>query len=418
MIKEKFEDKSNKIRYKIMLFFSMYLTLFGFFIEGPKKAFSGLLDIMRSPGILITDYIGVGGIGATFLNSGLITLISLFILYKLRLRISGVSIASVFLMSGFALFGKNIFNIWLILIGVFIYSKLQKDNISKYVYIGFFGTSLAPAVSEMLFSIGQPLYIRLFLSIGIGLTIGIILPPLSAYLLRVHQGFNLYNIGFTAGIIGTIFVGVLKANGYAPQPTLIWSTGNNIVLSIFLTGLFIIFILIGYFYNDKSFKGYTKIFNYSGRLVTDFISLEGFGLTLINMGVVGFIAMGYVLLVNGDLNGPTIGGILSIVGFGAFGKHPKNIIPIFIGVAIASLTNTVMINEPSMLFAALFGTALAPLAGQFGFKVGILAGFINSSVVLNVGILHNGLNLYNTGFSSGIVAAFLIPIIEAFRKEE
>jgi hypothetical protein len=396
----------------------MYLTLFGFFIEGPKKAFSGLLDIMRSPGILITDYIGVGGIGATFLNSGLITLISLFILYKLRLRISGVSIASVFLMSGFALFGKNIFNIWLILIGVFIYSKLQKDNISKYVYIGFFGTSLAPAVSEMLFSIGQPLYIRLFLSIGIGLTIGIILPPLSAYLLRVHQGFNLYNIGFTAGIIGTIFVGVLKANGYAPQPTLIWSTGNNIVLSIFLTGLFIIFILIGYFYNDKSFKGYTKIFNYSGRLVTDFISLEGFGLTLINMGVVGFIAMGYVLLVNGDLNGPTIGGILSIVGFGAFGKHPKNIIPIFIGVAIASLTNTVMINEPSMLFAALFGTALAPLAGQFGFKVGILAGFINSSVVLNVGILHNGLNLYNTGFSSGIVAAFLIPIIEAFRKEE
>ncbi|MTM05274.1 DUF1576 domain-containing protein, partial [Turicibacter sanguinis] len=31
--------------------------------------------------------------------------------------------------------------------------------------------------------------------------------------------------------------------------------------------------------------------------------------------------------------------------------------------------------------------------------------------------LHAGLNLYNNGFSAGIVAAILVPLIEAFRKE-
>ena len=48
---------------------------------------------------------------------------------------------------------------------------------------------------------------------------------------------------------------------------------------------------------------------------------------------------------------------------------------------------------------------------------GVLAGFINSSVVLNSGILHGGMNLYNTGFSAGIVAAVLVPLLNAFKKK-
>ncbi len=391
---------------------------FGFLVNSPKDIFWGLIDIIKGPDLLITDYIAVGGIGAAFVNAGLLTLATIFILYKLKINISGVSVATVFLMTGFALFGKNIFNVWLIILGVVLYSKVQKDKFSKYVYIALFGTSLAPTITEIIFSLEGPLWVRIFMSIVIGLGIGFFLPPLSGHLLKVHQGFNLYNVGFSAGIMGTIFVSVFRSYGFTPRSNMVWSTGNNMVLVTFLCVLFSSMLITGFYLNHRSLKGLDRIFASSGRLVTDFILLEGFGISLFNMGLNGLVATSYVLLVGGDLNGPTVGGILTVVGFGAFGKHIKNILPIFLGIVLGSLTTSWSVNDPSILLAALFGTSLAPIAGKFGCIYGMTASFINASVVLNVGILHGGLNLYNTGFSSGIVAAILIPIIEAFRKEE
>ncbi|MGE4284849.1 MAG: DUF1576 domain-containing protein, partial [Clostridia bacterium] len=99
-------------------------------------------------------------------------------------------------------------------------------------------------------------------------------------------------------------------------------------------------------------------------------------------------------------------------------KHAKNITPILLGVLAGSISKLWDISDPAIQLAALFGTTLAPISGEFGWKYGILAGFIHSSVVLNVGTIHEGLNLYNNGFAGGLVAAFLVPIIEAFRKEE
>jgi hypothetical protein len=157
---------------------------------------------------------------------------------------------------------------------------------------------------------------------------------------------------------------------------------------------------------------------YSGRLITDFVQIEGVSVTLINIGITGFMSLAYILLIGGDLNGPTIGGILTIAGFSAFGKHPKNISPIFLGVFLGSLTKIFSITDPSIQLAALFGTALAPIAGEYGWKWGVIAAFIHSSVVLNVGYLHGGLNLYNNGFSAGLVAAIMIPVIGVFGKDD
>lgn len=395
----------------------MSFILFGFFADTSKNILAGFTAILREPGILITDYIVIGGVGAAFINAGLLTLFSILLLYLLDINISGISIASIFLMAGFALFGKNILNVWFIILGTFLYAKLQKHSFSKYVYIGLFGTSLAPAISEILFNINLPVGLRIMLALFVGVSIGFLLPPLSSHFLKVHQGFNLYNIGFTAGIIGTILVSISKSYGFITKSNLFWSSGNNLLLSFYLMTLFTSMLFIGYFLEGKSFRSFTNIFSYTGRLVSDYVILEGFGASLMNMGLNGVFAMAYVLLVKGELNGPSIGGILTIVGFGAFGKHLKNITPIFIGVFIGSLTKTWNINDPSIILAALFGTALAPIAGEFGWVYGIAAGFINSSVVLNVGVLHGGFNLYNTGFSAGIVAAVMLPIIEAFRRE-
>ena len=64
----------------------------------------------------------------------------------------------------------------------------------------------------------------------------------------------------------------------------------------------------------------------------------------------------------------------------------------------------------TVAISGLFGTALAPISGVFGPVAGIIAGWLHLAVVQNVGLVHGGLNLYNNGFSAGIVAGFLLPI--------
>ena len=113
------------------------------------------------------------------------------------------------------------------------------------------------------------------------------------------------------------------------------------------------------------------------------------------MAVNGLFATIFILGVGGELNGPTIGGIFTIVGFSATGKHIRNIAPIMFGVLFASFTKRWTINSPSPMLALLFSTTLAPIAGEFGVLMGLLAGFLHSSVALNVGIVYGGMNLYN-----------------------
>ena len=151
-------------------------------------------------------------------------------------------------------------------------------------------------------------------------------------------------------------------------------------------------------------------------LVSRNTAITGFGATLINMAITGLMAIAYILFVGGDLNGPTIGGILTVIGFGAFGKHPRNILPIFGGIYLATLSKTVAANDAVMVLAALLGTTLAPIAGKYGWFWGVTAGFIHCSAVQSVVVLHGGLNLYNNGFAAGIVAAVLIPVIEMAKE--
>ena len=345
-------------------------------------------------------------------------MISIGLLYFLKVDITGAGISTIWLMSGFALFGKNIFNVWFIVLGVWVYAKYQNDKFIKYVYVSLFGTCLAPFVTHMMFGLNIPLFYSIPLGIAIGISIGFILPPLGAYLIRVHQGFNLYNIGFAAGIVGTVFMAIFRSYGMYVESRSIWTSGNNQLLGTFLIVMFASMILIGYLLNKKSFQSLRNIYSYSGRAVTDFVVLEGFAASLVNMGINGIFATTYVLMVNGALNGPTIGGIFTIVGFSAFGKHLKNILPIMLGVIIGNLTQMWNLNDPISLMTVLFGTTLAPVAGSFGWKYGIVAGFLHSSVTVSVADLHGGFNLYNNGFSGGIVAATMIPIIEAVRKDE
>lgn len=396
--------------YKFLFFTSSFFILFGL-VTGNVNIPSQIATIIKSPDYLITDYVEIAGVGGAFFNSGLVMLLFTLLLKLLRVNPTGVSIAAVMTIGGFALFGKNLFNVWPIVAGVFLYTLMVGENLKTYLYVALFGTALAPITTHLVF--GNKFNI---LGIVIVLFIGFFLPPLASFALTLHKGYNLYNVGFTAGFLGMFIGALLRAYDLHPEPRLIWHEKNQILLAVFMFLFFSIVLIFGLKSNGWKLNGYKNILKYSGKLLTDFVLLENEAITFINVGILGLVGTIYVLGVGSKLNGPTIGGIMTLAGFGALGKHPKNVLPVVVGVLIGALTNSQPFNSPAMVLAVLFGTTLAPIAGEFGFLWGVIAGYLHSALVINVGGLHFGMNLYNNGFSGGFVAMFLLPIIEAFKN--
>jgi hypothetical protein len=403
----------------ILLIIAAYAAVFvafGFAVDGPAAVARGLVAILMSRDTLLTDYFGIGGIGAGCVNAGLLTLCACLVYCKSRAKMNGAAVACLFLMLGSALFGKNLLNVWCIVIGFALYSRFKGETFATHINTAFFGVALAPIFSEILFSTSLTPAVSVPLAIATSLAIGFILPPAAAQLFKAHMGFSLYNMGFTAGLVGTLVVALYKSYGFVPDPVFIWTTGNNVLLGVFLSVVFTSMIAVGFYFDRRLLSGLRKVIGTSGQSPTDFIALAGIGPTLANMGLCGAIGMAYILAVGGELNGPVIGAIFTIVGFGAFGKHPRNIVPIMLGVFLGSLAKPWSVDDPSVLLAALFGTTLAPIAGRFGWHWGIVAGFVHSSAAQTVGPLHAGLNLYNNGFAAGIVASVLVPVIIAIRS--
>ena len=399
----------------IVAAYAAAFVLFGAMLQSPVALFAGLADIVTTRDALLTDYFGVGGIGGGCVNAGLLTLAAALVYHWSGARITGASVAALFLVLGFGLFGKNLVNVWAIVLGVYLYARFRREPFASHVNTAFFGAALAPVFSEILFSTSIPFALSLPLALATSLLIGFILAPAAAHLFKAHMGFSLYNMGFTAGIVGTLIVALYKSYGFVPDPVFIWTTGHNLLLGWFLTIVFASMLGVGYFLDRGALEGVRQIMRAPGQAPSDFIALAGFGPTLANMGLTGFVGMIYVLAIGGSLNGPVIGAILTIVGFSAYGKHPRNIAPIMLGVFMGSLLKPWGAADPSATLAALFGTTLAPIAGRFGWGWGLVAGFVHSSAAMSVGPLHAGLNLYNNGFAAGIVASVLVPVILAVR---
>lgn len=392
-----------------------YFIVAGLFMQPVDEIFHGIVKIIREPDFLITDYFVIGGVGASFINAGVLTLICIGIMYALDMNFDGHTITSTCLMFGFSLFGKNLLNIWMILVGVFLYAKYHKTTVKRYLYVGFYGTSLSPIVSQVMHIVDLPLPLRFFLCAATGIVIGFVLPPLSTHVHFSHKGYSLYNVGFAGGIIATVIVSVLKSFGFTIEARLIWFTGQNSTFVLLLSVLFGAMILYGILTDPMALEDYRSILQSYGLGGTDYYKSEGGAAVMINMGINGLAAMLFVILVGGDLNGPIIGGIFTVVGFSATGKHLRNILPVMAGVLIASEAKSWSITDPSALLALLLSTTLAPIAGEFGIIAGVIAGFLHSSVALNVGIVYGGMNLYNNGFAGGLVAMFLVPVIQSIR---
>ena len=409
----------QRIKWSLLLGTALLFFVTSFFWQSPGEILAGLIRINLDPSPLITDYIVIGGLGAALWNSGLIILLGCWMIHMTRARLVGTLMAAVIMVAGFAFFGTNVFNVLPIIGGAWLYARFRKQRFGSVILAAFFGTALGPLVSILAFDLTYPLYISLPLSLMVGVLIGFATPALSGPFLRFHSGYTLYNIGFVAGVLGIISVSILRAYGHKIDSVSILSVNRPWQLTLLLIGIFSFMTIVGLFLNGWSLKGYGKLLGNSGRLVADFDILYGTALTLFNMGLMGFIAIVYVYLVDGPMNGAVVGGILSVAGFAAMGKHPRNTIPVMLGVLLATYTSPVMNHSnTSAVITALFATALAPIAGEYGFFAGVLAGFLHTTFARNVLGTHGGVNLYNNGFSTGFVAAALVPLLRTVRDRK
>lgn len=410
----------EKLRERELLAFSvltaMLMLAAAFLFAAPEQLAEGMRCIIVSRDALITDYFELAGYGASFLNGALVMGIAIGLLTALKIPFTGLTMAALWINAGYALWGKNPLNMLPIILGTALYAKVHHSGMGRYVYTALFGTCLGPFVTEMIFLLPFSGGINVILAAATGIFIGFILPPLAMHTAAMHMGYNLFNVGFAAGILAFVMVCVLRSLGFQSEPVLLWKAGRHPGITAGLFVYFMAAILLGLWITGGEVKGLWRIMRHPGRAVADFVLMDGAGATLINMGLVGLAGTFYILAVDGDFSGPVLGALLTAFGFAAFGVHLKNYLPVLAGVFLSAIISHWNPATPGSQLAAIFAVGLAPIAGQFGAAAGVAAGLLHAAIVMCTSDMYGGLNLYNNGFSAGWVAIVMVPMMESMMK--
>ncbi|MCL1988786.1 MAG: DUF1576 domain-containing protein [Firmicutes bacterium] len=403
--------------YRVQSLLFVFFIINGFFHDTPQGIFIGLFNIVVSPDILLTDYIVIGGLGAALVNAGLSGLVTVAVLAWAKHEPLGLTMGTLGLVVGIAFFGKNPFNMMPIILGGYLYSRFVGVPFKNCILPAILGTCLAPVVTQLAFVPHIHPLVGIILGILIGIFIGFIINPVAVAMRKAHEGYNLYNVGFAAGLIGLCIFALFRNFGINYETANIWSADYNHTLEIFLLMVSAYFIICGLLGTSENLSLFEII-----RMDSedhDYYKKHA-EQSYIAMGLLGLFCWVFMLIVDGTYSGPIIGAILSVIGFGAFGKGLSGAIPVVTGAMIAAIVNYTMTGTPAnssnFLLAALFSTCLSPLTRRFGIKWGLIAGFVHLSLATQVGIFHGGLNLYNNGFAGGLTAMVMLPLISFFEQ--
>jgi hypothetical protein len=329
-------------------------------------------------------------------------------------------VAAILTIVGFSLFGKTPLNTAPIILGVYLAGRIVKKPFKNYLLIALFGTAGGPIFSFIFAESGLSPMVALGAAAAAGIVFGMVLPSAAMAMLRMHEGFNLYNIGLTVGFLSLFAASIKRAANADMAIEVLWNSNPDPVLIATPFVLSVVLIAAGLWMatpksREQLPQQFRKIYRMSGRLPSDFMDLGRDPAALINAGILGLIASVYLAVVGADFNGPVIGAVFTLVGFGTFGKHVKNSVPVMLGVAAATLLSGKSLTAPGPVLALIFSTTLAPLSGEFGMIIGFLAGMTHLVMVEQTAAWHGGLNLYNNGFAGGLTATLFVAVIQWFR---
>ena len=403
--------------YCIILCICISLIIIAFITDTPDQIANGFHKINTSRSVLVTDYIALGGLGAALINAVVCGLFYLILLIAYKVEPSGKIILSLFLTIGFSLFGKNICNTLPLFFGVLLYSKAARIKFSDLLVPAMLCGTVTPLISEIAFLNDSTSLYKIFAAFAVGLFVGFIFPVVMEAAKRMHRGYCLYNGGTAGGLIATFFVGILHSVGIEILPENYWDSSHTLLLASFSYILAVSLIVFGIIAErpGEALKKFLQLQN--EKDITDNDYLIKYGNTCyINIGIMLIVSTSLMLFLGIPINGPVLGGILTVAGFAASGKHLKSTAPVFIGSILAAHFNHLELNTSVNSLAILFSTGLAPICAKHGWQWGIIVGFIHVSVAIIIGNLNGGLNLYNNGFAGSFVAITILPIIVFIRE--
>ncbi len=448
---EKLREKDNSsLTFMVLLGFSIAYIIGALCAGNIGNLIPGFLTICTRPSQFTVDYFELGGLGGALLNAGLVGLACCALIYFSKAKCNGTTVAAYWLNVGFATFGLSFTGIWPFFFGVWVYSRIKKVSFGSVVNIAMFSTALSPFAMELMFRYPNAEYsgfsfIGLLLAILLGVVVGCAMPPLCTHAKAFHKGYDLYNAGPAAGFLAFLLCCFMfRSSGLdLPENTML-GDGCRVFVNVFLIILFCLCLLFAWLLDKNCFRDYKELWKSDGYQ-TDYAEKFGMPATLVNMALYGAFILVYFNLVHGisvadgniafsgaAFTGATFGAMMCMFAFCAAGAQPRTVFPIAIGYALASFLPMLMylggvtdaqgwtLTTQSILVGMAFASGLAPISGKYGFWAGVAAGAIHAILVTSVSLFHGGFCLYNGGFTCGIVAFLLIPILECFfhTKEE
>ena len=418
----------------------LFAFLTGAFLIGavcmPDRAqmFTGLWQILSQPSKVSTNYFAVGGYAATFLNMGLVALISLGLFVVCKGTPNNVSTLAFILTLGFGSWGINILNIWPTILGVVIYGMIKKEKMGSLVNAMLFSTGIAPLITDLLIRYPHAEVVGfnlpgLLVALLVGFVIGFFLPAGLAHSPKVHKGFDLYSaalpIGMTAFFLqATLFKTMGVALPAAPSADTL-QVASPLIVNIFCCTVFGLCIVFAFLLGCKP-KDYWRLLS-DPATVNNFSSTYGNATFLMNVGVYGLFILGYYNLVGATFNGVTFGIIFCMLACCNSGSHPGNVWPIMLGYVVSSFafgwlselaggTFTGAVNAQAICVGLCYANGLSPIADKYGWRYGFIASVMHYLLVTSVPNLHGGFCLYNGGFTAALICIILLPELERFTK--
>ena len=421
----------------LKLFFAFFTAAFliaAFLMPDRSSMFSGLWQILSQPSKLSTNYFAIGGYAATFLNMGLVALISLLLYLVFGGTPTNVSTLAFILTVGFSSWGINILNIWPTIFGVMIYCLVKKQKFGAYVNAMLFSTGIAPLITDLMIRYPNAEVVGfnlegILIALVVGFVIGFFLPAGLVNSPKVHKGFDLYSaalpVGMTAFFLNATLYKTLGVTLPAGADAAQLQVASRLTVNTFCLILFGLCVVFAFVLGCRP-RDYWKLL-IDPELVTNFSSTYGNAVFLMNVGVFGLFILGYYNLIGASFNGVTFGIIFCMLSTCNSGSHPGNVWPIMFGYFIASTvcgllsplvggTFTFAINAQAICVGLCYANGLSPIADKYGWRYGMLAAVMHYLLVTSVPTLHGGFCLYNGGFTAALICIILVPSLEHFSR--
>jgi hypothetical protein len=457
------EEHHAKNAHKVICLFTLYITVL-FFIATPIAIFyshevdfwNNLYKIITSPSKLVTDYFALGGLGSTFFNAAICGLAANVLIYFSKVKAKATALAGYMLVIAHGFYGLNFLNMWPTVFGVVLFCIVRKKRFKEYVHVALFSTALGPFISDFIFRYTindefvatepRATVLGVIIAILFGLAAGFVVPALLPGTTKMHRGFNMFKAGLAIGILGIFVYSFLYSSlGIeAPEPLIIENDAYFALkyayrgfMNVFFAILFTSAIIIGFILNRYSFRGFKELFR-SVSYGVDFVDKFGMSVCLINFGIYGFCILAYLnaIIVLPELfdflpqgvgfTGPTVGVVFAALTFSADGQQPRTVAPIVVGYAvlffvvcgICSILNMDIpwtLSTQAYINGLAFATGLCAFSGKYGKLVGVIAGFLSAVICTSTANMHGGFVLYNGGFTAGLTALVLLPILDFYK---